>query len=81
MGLSDLPLANAEKHAACFERLGWVRDWKRRGRGSHILLTKTGMRAMLSIPDHKEVKRTIIAKLISLAGITQEKYLEEFYKK
>ena len=80
MGLSDLPLANGEKHAACFERLGWTRDRKRRGRGSHILLTKSGVRATLSIPDHHEVKRTIIAKLISLAGITQEQYLEEFYK-
>lgn len=80
MGLSDLPLANAEKHAACFERLGWTRDSKRRGRGVHILLTKEGERATLSIPIQREVKRTIIAKLISLAGISQEKYLEEFYK-
>jgi hypothetical protein len=80
MGLSDLPLASGEKHAACFERLGWTRDWKRRGRGSHIRLTKQGVRATLSIPDHREVKRTIIAKLISLAGITQEKYVEEFHK-
>ena len=80
MGLSDLPLANAERHAACFERLGWTRDTKRRGRGVHILLTKEGERATLSIPIQREVKRTIIAKLISLAGISQEKYLEEFYK-
>lgn len=80
MGLSDLPLASGEKHAACFERLGWTRDWKRRGRGAHILLTKEGVRATLSIPNHHEVKRTIISKLIALAGITQEKYLEEFHK-
>lgn len=78
MGLSDLPLASGEKHAACFERLGWTRDRKRRGRGSHILLTKPGVRATLSIPDHKEVKRVIIAKLITLAGITQEKYIQKF---
>lgn len=78
MGLSDLPLANAEKHAACFERLGWTRDQKRRGRGSHILLTKKGIRATLSIPDHKEVKRTTLAGLIRAAGITQQKYIEEF---
>jgi predicted RNA binding protein YcfA (HicA-like mRNA interferase family) len=80
MGLSDLPLANAERHAACFERLGWTRDWKRRGRGSHILLTKKGMRATLSIPDHREVKRTVLAGLIRAAGTTQEKYIEEFHK-
>jgi predicted RNA binding protein YcfA (HicA-like mRNA interferase family) len=80
MGLSDLPLASGDKHAACFERLGWTRDQKRRGRGSHILLTKTGVRATLSIPDHREVKRTIIAKLITLAGITQDDYIEHFNK-
>jgi len=80
MGLSDLPLASGEKHAACFERLGWTRDWKRRGRGSHILLTKKGMRPTLSIPNHKEVKRTIVAKLISAAEITQEQYIKKFYE-
>jgi hypothetical protein len=80
MGLSDLPLASGEKHAACFERLGWTRDTKRRGRGAHILLTKKGMRPTLSIPNHPEVKRTIIAKLIDLAEITQEQYLEKFRK-
>jgi len=80
MGLSDLPLASGEKHAACFERLGWTRDLKRRGRGSHILLTKKGMRPTLSIPNHKEVKRTIIAKLITLAGTTQEQYIKKFYE-
>jgi hypothetical protein len=80
MGLSDLPLANAEAHAACFERLGWTRDHKRRGRGVHILLTKKGVRATLSIPIQREVKRPLLAGLIRAAGITQEKYIEEFYK-
>ena len=80
MGLSDLPLASGEKHAACFERLGWTRDWKRRGRGSHILLTKTGVRVTLSIPAHHEVKRTIIAKLIMLAWVTQEQYIKKFHE-
>jgi hypothetical protein len=80
MGLSDLPLASAEKHAACFERLGWTRDRKRRGRGVHILLTKKGVRSTLSIPIQREVKRTVLAGLIHAAGIRQEKYIEEFHK-
>jgi predicted RNA binding protein YcfA (HicA-like mRNA interferase family) len=80
MGQSDLPLASGEKHAACFQRLGWKRDTKRRGRGSHILLTKKGQRATLSIPDHHEVKRALLAKLIAAAGITQEDYLKKFKK-
>jgi hypothetical protein len=80
MGLSDLPLANAEQHAACFERLGWTRDRKRRGRGVHILLTKEGVPATLSISIQREVKRPLLAGLIRAAGITQEEYIAEFRK-
>jgi len=36
------------------------------------------MRATLSIPDHHEVKRTIIAELIKLAKVSEEKYLRAF---
>lgn len=78
MGLTNLPLASGDAHARAFERLGWIRDPKRRGRGKHILLTKPGMRPTLSIPDHREVKRTIIAALIKVAGVTEAAYLEAF---
>jgi hypothetical protein len=78
MGQSSLPLASGEAHARAFERLGWMRDRKRRGRGKHFLLTKPGMRPTLSIPDHPEVKRTIIANLIRLAVISEEDYLKAF---
>ena len=81
MGQSNLPLGSGEEHCRAFERLGWIRDHKRRGRGVHILLTKQGVRATLSIPDHHEVKRTIIAKMIKLAGVTEEKYVEAFCDK
>jgi predicted RNA binding protein YcfA (HicA-like mRNA interferase family) len=78
MGLRNLPQASGEDHCAAFERLGWIRDRKRRGRGKHILLTKSGIRATLSIPDEREVKRTIIASLIRLAGETETSYLRAF---
>jgi hypothetical protein len=81
MGLRNLPLASGEKHAAAFERLGWIPDHKRRGRGKHLLLTKPGNRATLSIPDEREVKRTIIAAQIKLAGETEASYLCAFHKK
>jgi hypothetical protein len=78
MGLRNLPLASGDKHAAAFKRLDWIRDPKRRGRDKHILLTKPGVRATLSIPDEREVKRTIIAALIKIAGETEESYLRAF---
>lgn len=78
MGQSNLPLASGYAHAKAFDRLGWDLDKKRRGRGKHFRLTKAGNRATLTIPDHKEVKRTIIADLIKLTGETEEKYLRAF---
>jgi predicted RNA binding protein YcfA (HicA-like mRNA interferase family) len=80
VGQSDLPLASGSKHVACFERLGWTLDLKRRGRGSHFLLTKEGMRVTLSVPNHHEVKRALLAKLLSAAGISEETYIEHFKK-
>jgi HicA-like toxin of HicAB toxin-antitoxin system len=79
MGLSNLPLASGSEHARAFQRLEWVLDTKRRGRGKHYLLTKPGERATLSIPDHHQVKRTIIAALIKAARETEESYLKAFY--
>lgn len=78
MGLSNLPLASGHAHAKAFVRIGWTLDTKHRGRGKHLRLTKRGMRATLSIPDHREVKRTIIADLIKLAEVSEEKYLLAF---
>ena len=75
MGLRDLPLANGQQHARAFERCGWVRV---RQSGSHMILTKPGHRAALSIPDHAQVKRTLIARLIKVAGLTEEEYLAAF---
>jgi hypothetical protein len=78
MGQANLPLACGQDHVRAFQRLDWVLDSKRRGRGKHFLLTKPGMRATLSIPDHHQVKRTIIASLIKLAGVSEEDYLKAF---
>jgi predicted RNA binding protein YcfA (HicA-like mRNA interferase family) len=81
MGLSNLPLASGKEHVAAFKRLGWTCDLKRRGRGVHFLLTKAGIRYTLSIPNEREVKRTIIASQIKLAGVSEAQYLQAFYNK
>ncbi len=81
MGLSNLPLASGAEHVKAFKRLEWILDTRRRGRGKHFLLTKPGMRPTLSIPDHHQVKRTIIAAQIKLADITEDQYLKAFYGK
>lgn len=32
----------------------------------------------LSIPDHREVKRAVIAKLLKAAGIGEQEYVDAF---
>jgi predicted RNA binding protein YcfA (HicA-like mRNA interferase family) len=55
-----------------FQRLGWevVRQ-----KGSHIIMTRPGHMATLSIPNHPEVARGTLRSLIAKAGLTVEQFL------
>jgi len=44
--------------------------------GSHVVLSKTGLRVNLSIPQHKELSVGTLRALIRNAGITVEEFLE-----
>jgi predicted RNA binding protein YcfA (HicA-like mRNA interferase family) len=55
-----------------FEKLGWQ---VARQRGSHIILTKKGHIATLSVPDHPQVARGTLRTLIARAGLTPEEFL------
>jgi len=57
-----------------FERLGWEVD---RQRGSHVIMTKPGHIATLSIPKHPSVARGTLRGLIARAGISLEDFLSE----
>ena len=65
--MPPIPLLNGRKVVRVFEQLGWqvVRQ-----RGSHIIMVKDGYIATLSIPDHKEVARGTLRRLINVAKIT-----------
>jgi len=54
-----------------FERFGWV---VARQRGSHIIMTKAGHMATLSIPNHWQVARGTLRSLIQHAGLTIEEF-------
>jgi predicted RNA binding protein YcfA (HicA-like mRNA interferase family) len=47
-----------------------------RQRASHIALVKEGEPATLSVPDHKEVARGTLRKLIRLAQLTVPEFLD-----
>jgi len=45
-----------------------------RRRGSHIMLTKPGYQWTLSVPDHPQLGRGLLSKLIKQAGLTVEEF-------
>ncbi|MGH9599884.1 MAG: type II toxin-antitoxin system HicA family toxin [Terracidiphilus sp.] len=71
MALTSLPLAKGKRHKEVFEGLGWVV----RTEGNHIVLTHPHHpQVFLSIPNHPEVKRQTLKKIVRDAGLTDEQY-------
>jgi len=70
--MPDVPLLKPREVVKAFRKLGW--DVARQ-KGSHIILTKEGHIATLSIPDHPEVARGTLRALIARAGLTIEDIL------
>jgi predicted RNA binding protein YcfA (HicA-like mRNA interferase family) len=51
--------------------------WQSMGQvGSHLMMTKPGQRANLSIPQHKELSVGTLRALIRAAGMTVDEFLE-----
>ena len=46
--------------------------------GSHVVMSKTGIRANLSIPQHKELSVGTLRALIRAAGMTVDEFLGFF---
>jgi predicted RNA binding protein YcfA (HicA-like mRNA interferase family) len=72
--MAAVPLLKPKEVVRAFEKLGW--EVARRRRGSHIIMTKPGHIATLSIPDHPHVARGTLRSLLAKAGITMEEFLE-----
>ena len=70
--MPPIPLARPREVIRAFEKLGWrvVRQ-----KGSHIMLSKTGQVATLSVPDHPLVARGTLRALIARAGLTVDEFL------
>ena len=56
-----------------FQRAGWQVVGQV---GSHVVMSKTGIRANLSIPQHKELSVGTLRALIRNAGMTVDEFLE-----
>ncbi len=70
--MGTIPLLRPREVMKAFEGLGWETA---RQRGSHIIMTKPGHIATLSIPDHAFVARGTLRSLISRAGLSLEEFL------
>ena len=55
-----------------FQKAGWVFSSQV---GSHVVLTKSGERANLTVPQHKEVKEGTLRSLIRLSGLSVDDFL------
>jgi predicted RNA binding protein YcfA (HicA-like mRNA interferase family) len=70
--MPPVPLLRPREVVVAFQKLGWQ---VARQRGSHIILTKAGHIATLSIPNHPQVARGTLRALIARAGLTVEEFL------
>ncbi len=68
-----VPVLRPKEVIKAFQKLGWQ---VARRRGSHIIMTKEGNIATLSIPNHPEVARGTLRSLISRSGLTVEEFLK-----
>ncbi len=75
--MPTIPLLKPKEAVRIFEKLGWV---VARQRGSHIVLTKVGHMATLSVPNHPEVARGTLRSLIAKAGLSMDEFLEALEK-
>ena len=62
-----LPTLSGDRTVRTFERFGWT---VARRRGSHIIMTKPGEMATLSVPNHSTVAKGTLRSLIRSAGLT-----------
>lgn len=71
--MPPLPVLSGREVVRVFERLGWqlVRQV-----GSHMILTRAGSNASLSVPNHREVARGTLRGLIRAAGLTVEEFVQ-----
>lgn len=68
---SMLPRLSGRDVVRVFGKFGW--QFARQS-ASHMILTKPGEMATLSVPDHKEVAKGTLRSLIRAAGLTVEQF-------
>jgi len=71
--MAKLPLVSGAKAVKAFTKAGWTTS---RQTGSHLIMIKQSSIVTLSIPMHSEIDRGTLRKLINLAGLSVEEFLD-----
>jgi predicted RNA binding protein YcfA (HicA-like mRNA interferase family) len=71
--LGKLSNISGKEAARAFEKAGW---FPRGQAGSHLVLTKAGVRANLTVPLHSELAVGTLRALIRVSGLTVDDFLK-----
>lgn len=71
--MAQLPALSGKETVKAFEKLGWQVS---RQSGSHIVMTKDGEIASLSVPNHKTIAKGTLRSLIRAANLTVEEFIK-----
>lgn len=71
--MASLPVLSGQEVIRVFEAFGWS---VARQKSSHIIMTKQGENATLSIPNHNEVARGTLRSLIRSANLTVNEFVK-----
>ena len=69
--MSRLANISGKEAVKAFEKAGWRQVGQV---GSHLVMTKSGLRVNLSIPQHKELSVGTLRALIRNAGLTVDEF-------
>ena len=70
--MDSLPVLSGQEAVRVFQGFGWS---VARQKSSHVIMTKEGEPATLSIPNHKEVARGTLRSLIRSANLTIDEFV------
>jgi predicted RNA binding protein YcfA (HicA-like mRNA interferase family) len=71
--VAKLPVVSGEGTVRALEKFGWRAA---RRAGSHIILVKPGSLYTLSVPNHKELAKGTLRKILRIANLSVEEFTQ-----
>jgi len=71
---SYLPVISGRDAVRAFEKIGFVLQ-QGRGKGSHMVMARERWAGILTIPDHRELRRGTLRSLIHHAGLSVDEFV------